>query len=290
MKASFIFERLVPNFIKTTYGEEFNRLIDRVFRIVYGTAYRTIKQKRDLGCDGIIETEKTVIACYAPEKPDKSKFENKLSEDYQKFEKNWASLGYNLRFMTNQLLLASQVNSLKRLCNNCHIWGNGELTEFIRLQPPAVRRRLFLEVFDIPEELIVYDIVEEIIHEASKLETFVDITLDYSLPQNLDKKVERNFRKLRDLILRHYRDIYPGYGYIYHKVFGSLDDTQINTLKIKVIGTYETIKLRHDNFDDAFLELVSELSKKYPNDDEYRIYAKMLVLYIFEQCLIGEEP
>jgi len=155
--------------IEHLYEIQFNDMINNVFFILYGENYKSIKQKKDKGSDGIIETEKVCLACYAPEKYDKKKFEKKVDEDYIKYEKNYKGLGYKWRFISNQKLLGNTVTYIKNKSintDNIDIWGIEELINFILDLTPSKRRKILSEIFYLSSELIEFDFVEEVIEDT----------------------------------------------------------------------------------------------------------------------------
>jgi len=282
---------LISNTLRNTFETEFNKLIDNIFHIVYGENYKSIKQKRDLGSDGIIEPEKVSIACYAPESYDAKKFKKKIREDYEKFRENYAKLGYLFRFITNIKLLGSIITYFKELCPDGDIWGLEEIISFIKKQPPKIRRYVLIDVFNIPEEFIRYDIIEEIIYEIDKLNETLDNTtvIAYSPPTGLLKKIEINFKNgnFREYLIRLIEESYPEYGFFLNEIFKSMEPEEISTLKTKVLNRTATLYLEKESFEEVFSALIDDFSSKYPDDDEYRKHVIMLLIYIFEQCIIG---
>jgi hypothetical protein len=66
-----------------------------------------------------------------------------------------------------------------------------------------------------------------------------------------------------------------------------MEAKEIETLKMKVLDRTGTLFLEKNSFDEVFSALINDFSDKYPNDDEYRKHVTMLLIYIFEQCIIG---
>ncbi len=277
--------------IEHLYGTQFNEIVDGIFSILYGENYKSIKQKKDLGSDGIIETEKVCLACYAPERYDKQKFEKKVDEDYRKYEKNYMRLGYKWRFITNQKLLGSMVTYIKNKITNADIWGIEELINFILNSLPSKRRKILSEIFSLSPELIEFDFVEEVIEEISKLKDEIsDYHPQYDLPKDTLKKIEKNFSDEDiEIVKRKFIHFYAEHiGYL-QKVLKSLDDDFISNLKMAVLREYQILDEKL-TFKGKFEYLVNRFSSKYPNDQEYKNYVELILLYFFEQCLIGTKP
>ena len=282
---------LISNTLRNTFETEFNKLIDNIFHIVYGEKYKSIKQKRDLGSDGIIEPERVSVACYAPESYNAKKFKKKVKEDYEKFRNNYAKLGYLFRFITNIKLLGSNITYFKELCPDGDIWGLEEIISFIKRQSPKIRRHILVDVFGIPREFITYDIIEEIIYEIELNETFDNNTaITYSYPTGLLEKIEVNFESenFKKYLKRLTEEPYPEYGFYLAEIFKRMDPKEIDTLKTKVLSKTATFSLKKRSFEEVFLALIDDFSSKYPKDDEYKKHVTMLLIYIFEQCIIGK--
>jgi hypothetical protein len=70
--------------VQSLSGNEFQNFIDCFYLIIYRSGFQPVKQKRDKGCDGIINNE-IVIAVYAPENYDTRAFERKYRDDFDKY-------------------------------------------------------------------------------------------------------------------------------------------------------------------------------------------------------------
>ena len=281
---------MLSNKLRNTSGTSFNELIDDIFHIIYGENYKSVKQKRDLGSDGIIESERISIACYAPESYDARKFKAKMEEDYKKFKGNYAGLGYSFRFITNIKLLGSIITHFKELCPDGDIWGLEEIISFIRRQPPKIRRVILTDIFGVEKEFVIYDVIEEMIDEIIMLDkTSNNYSIRYSPPTELLRKIEINFKNegFREYLVRLVENLYPEYSFLFGEVFKSMEAKEIETLKMKVLDRTGTLFLEKNSFDEVFSALINDFSDKYPNDDEYRKHVTMLLIYIFEQCIIG---
>jgi len=158
---------------------------------------------------------------------------------------------------------------LKELDHDNDIWGINEIIEFIFSQPLIVRKRILSEVLGIQEELIEMDIFTEIIEDIADR-----VIHAYNPPEfsgnitQLEEKVKKNFKKplYAQGIMNLYTDIYIKYQYFIRNTFES-----------------------SNSFDEIFEQLIENFSEKYGTDEERKKYVKMLILYIFEQCIIGQK-
>lgn len=273
------------------YGIQFNNKIDEMFSIIYGQNYKSIKQKRDLGSDGIIEIKEVCLACYAPEKYNKRKFEKKVDEDFSKYEEHYMNLGYKWRYITNQKLRGSMVTYIKNKDERVDIWGIDELINYILGLPPSVRRKILSEVFCLSPELIVFDFIEEVIEAILSLKEESPIySPHYGLPKDTIKKIEKNFEgEDIEIVKRKFNYFYAErVGYL-QKVLESFDNDYISNIKMTVLREYQNLD-GNLNFKKKFGQLINRFSSKYPKDQEYKNYVELILLYLFEQCLIGVKP
>jgi len=279
--------------ISNLYEKQFNEMIDNIFSILYGEDFKCIKQHRDLGSDGIIEAEKICLACYAPEKYESNKFKRKVDDDFRKYKANYANLGYKWRFITNQKLLGSAITHIKKKDTNAEIWGIEELINFILRLSPSKRRKILEEVFSLSKELIEYDFIEEVIEEISKLkekESLYKYKPKYKPPADTIRKIEKNFdREDVNILKKTFNIFYAEHiNYLLNtlKAFGN---DFISHLKVTVLREFANLSEKL-TFKEKFNILLNRFSEKYPNDEEYKNYVELILLYLFEQCLIGEEP
>lgn len=274
--------------IEHLYGIEFNTFIDSLFSQIYGSDYKCIKQKRDLGSDGIIETKKICLACYAPEKFNKREFEKKVDEDFKKYEKNYKKLEYIWRFIINQKLLGNIVTYIENKDTTADIWGIEELINFALNLPPSKRRVVLREVFSLPPEFIEFDFIEEVISEISEnRNTSSDYIPRYNTPLDTIKKIEINFKGEDIKIVRKkFEYFYAEHISYLQKTLESFDNDFISHIKMMILEEYQILN-ENFSFKEKFKHLVNRFSSKYPNDYEYKNYVELILLYFFEQCLIG---
>ena len=273
---------------------EFNKRIEEIFQIVYKDEFVSIKQKRDLGSDGIIESEKITLACYAPERYELKKYKKKIKDDCEKYRNHYQHK-YKLRFITNQEIRAEVKATLEEECPDAEIWGVNELVTYILKGVSASkRRRILKDVFELDDEEIAFDIIEEIVEEIleGNYDQIETKNISYKTPLDLYKKIEKNFKNENyiEMIKKKTEDIYPEYAILIHKIIEALDENLKTTLKNRIINEYyESIEsLSNKPFEFIYNKLINRFASKYPDDDEYRKGVEMLLLYIFEQCLLGK--
>ncbi len=107
-------------------GLAFQEFIDQLFKLLYGDDYLTIKQKHDKGCDGILK-DTTILSVYAPEKYQLDTFKNKITDDFNKYEKNWKNKYPSWLVVFNGEITAEMKLYVDSLYSKAKINGNNEI-------------------------------------------------------------------------------------------------------------------------------------------------------------------
>ncbi len=116
-----VFSDAIKIKIDSLKGNNFQNFIDELFLIGYDD-YIQIKQKRDKGCDGIIEN-KIVIAAYAPEIIGLRNFKKKIKKDYIDYKKNWSHKYPGWRVVYNGEFTAERIEFIKKLRKDAQPFG-----------------------------------------------------------------------------------------------------------------------------------------------------------------------
>ena len=280
---------ILKSIIGQAVGLAFNDIVDNIFSIIYEKDYRSIKQKTDLGSDGIIEGEKICLACYAPERYDRKRFEKKVGEDYAKYEENYKKLGYKWLFITNRELLGGMITHIHSIDSSSDIWGINELINLILNSSPSKRRVILSDVFSLDREIIEFDFIEEVINEfiAKFKEETGNYKPQYNPPADLYSKIKLNFTEDDiDTVILKFTNFYIDHAGVLQKSLKALGNEFVSHLKMMVLREFQMLNKDLD-FRDRFYTLVDRFSSKYPADQEYKNYVELILLYFFEQCLIG---
>lgn len=151
--------------IKSTFGTQFQDLIDEILAYKYGSDYKPIKPKHDQGSDGIVETTKTVIASYAPELYDLEKFKKKIHDDYTSYTKHWRDIYPNWTVIYNDEVRAGQEKYVNSLSGS--VWGLKTIIKIIEDLDSSQIRKIakYLKVDDI---YLTNDYLSEILDDLLK--------------------------------------------------------------------------------------------------------------------------
>lgn len=140
------------------------------------------------------------------------------------------------------------------------------------------------------ENFFIQDYIQEIINDLLNASNEEDKALHFDRKTLVppQKKIELNFEQ-EDwdgmnsemvLVMAEFNTI--------TNILSGYNDDEINTLKRRVINDYNKLS---GNFKERLYNLTDQYTTTYGNikDDEYVKCVKSILLYMFEQCLIGRK-
>jgi hypothetical protein len=169
------------------------------------------------------------------------------------------------------------------------IKGIDQLMQFIEEEFSSSQLRQLASVLGVSRELITFDQIRSIIDDLIR---GVDVDLEniaYGLQINITDKIELNY-STQDISAakEEYEDlILDGTLKKIGAIISTYENEQINILKLKVKREFNKSV---GTFKQKVEMLTENLLNKYSsgNDDEIEHYVRSLLIYCFEQCLIGE--
>lgn len=281
--------------INSKEGFEFEEFIDELFLLKYGVDnYIPIRRNKDKGNDGTILIEQRILACYAPRKYSKKDFETKvlggknIEGDFEKYQKNWEAKFPNWEMYVNHEVAPEQFSIIQSLDGNSSIKGIDQILSIIDDLDSSKKRKLaaFLGI----ENFFIQDYIEEIINDL------LNFSSEKNNPLHFDKKalippqikIELNFKK-EDWDGMHLEmKLVMEEFYTITKILGGYNDDEISIIKTRIVSDYNKLS---GNFKNRLYNLSDQYTREYGNvkDDEYTKCVKSLLLYMFEQCLIGRK-
>lgn len=270
----------------------FQSFIERLYVTCYGKNFVPIKQKRDKGCDGILNG-KTIIAVYAPEKHSLKNFKTKILNetsgnlgDFNKYKKYWQEKYPGWQIVYNGEFTAEMVQFVHSLKNDVELLGLQHILELIRNQYWGHIRQL-ADYLDIEEEYLINDIFDEIIQDLLKGRRRTKKNIKYKPPKYIEEKIPLNFSgKDIETAKTDYREALKHFHNLNSILKNQYDDDDLDVLKNRV---RDDIDKYSGTFKEKFNNLITEYSKKYTHDDEYKRFVKTLLIYLFEQCILGKK-
>ena len=272
--------------IEALTGFDFQDFIVELFLFKYGsTGFTVLRKKKDKGCDGIIVSEQQVIACYGPVDNDQKKFDKKAEEDFDDFKNNWQSKFSNWMFVVNYEVKPAQINKIESLKKGTPLVGIKQILSIID-ELDGFQKRKLAKYLNIDREFLAKDFLKEILDDLLKYSNSVEPRKVYHKPIYIVNKVKLNFASEDvQLALNEYNILAEYFSDIQDLINGYEDD-DIDKIKHRIVYDYS---LTNGNYKARLNSLTNLYLGRYSSDgdDEYRFYARALLIYIFEQCLIG---
>lgn len=287
------------NSIKLTNEEDFENFVKALHFEKFGTDdFISTRDTKDKGCDGVVVSTKTIIASYGPIKYTKPKFDKKAGDDFGKYLTHWVKqypnwvMYFNGDIAPDQIL---KINELKLLAGRrgfkkikVGIKGADHILDTIEKDLKNIQiRRLALHL-NIPQELFIKDYIREILDDLISGLTIELKNVEYALKVDIEEKILLNYSKaeLADA-KREYEELaINGTLRDIQNAFSNYEDEDINKIKLKIIRDFA-------EFGGSFKQKLDALANKYyqkyssGNDDDFDYYIRAILIYCFEQCIIG---
>lgn len=274
--------------IEALGGFDFQDFVAELFLLKHGsTNFTILRRTKDKGCDGVIVSEKRVIACYGPVENDQKKFDKKADEDFEDFANNWQSQFPNWMFVVNHDVTPAQISKIEKLKKGTPLIGIKNILSIINELDNYKRRRL-AKYLKIEPDFIAKDYLREILDDLLKNSNSYEPRKAYIKPVYFTDKVKLNFVEADvqevlneyDLVAEYFADIE---GIIY-----GYEDDEIDRIKYRIITDFIQTQ---GEFKGRLETLTKQYLGKYSSDgdDDYKFYIRVLLIYIFEQCLIGSK-
>ena len=277
--------------IKSRTGFAFEDFINQLFLSKYGTeVYIPIRRVKDQGSDGVILATKTCIACYAPTAYDKAKFEKKVEDDFKSYKTNWEAEYPNWMVITNHDVGPDQLKKVTSLKKGSTILGKQQLIKQFDELKGAEKRKIarFLNIESVYAIDYLQEIVEDVIADST---TNLEDNIAYKKSDltEISQKIELNYSE-EDIEAA--LDEYETFVELFHliaKLIQAYEDQEKDKLKYKIKRDYNrqegSFKQRLENLTDLYLHSYAD----NPKDDEYLYFIRAILVYLFEQCLIGKK-
>lgn len=282
--------------LKSLTGFDFQDVVIKIFQFKYGeTGFTDIRPKKDKGCDGIVEGEKRIIACYGPEETQNTykrqkHFEDKAKGDFGLFQIYWQNQYSDWSIVINHKIDPHYDKIVKDLSSNATVIGLGQLLSMIENLKNHQRRKLGLYL-KIESEFLISDylggLLEDLLSESQITED--SIKYDIAKRAKTKEKIALNYdRSDIDDAINEYGLLAEigAFKQVDDLMFG-YDDEEIDRMKHRIV--YDYINLTNGNFKTRLKQLSEYYLAKYSsnNDDDYLLYIKAVLINLFEQCLIG---
>lgn len=287
--------------IKSRREFEFEALINKIYLIKHSSnGYQQTREKRDDGAEGIIISSKTVIAAYGPDGYNKRVFEKKINDDFDDYINKWAKEYPNWIMHYNDSLAPDQIrisDILKQkavdkglIVESVLVKGSDQIIHSIEEDFSNKQLRALSEFLGVSKELIIFDHIRSIIDDLIR---GVDIDLDtieYSLKVDISEKITLNYSPVDEKNANEEYEELAMDGTL-KKIWGIIstyENEEINSLKLRIKKEFNALL---GSFKEKLNSLTLMYLNRYANnqDDDFEYFTRALLIYCFEQCMIGDK-
>jgi hypothetical protein len=285
--------------LKSFTGFEFQDAVVKVFLYKYGeTDFTVMRHQKDKGCDGIIESEKRVIACFGPETTQDTRkrhndFSKKVNSDFELYKTNWQANYPNWTVVINHEIDPEYDRIVKKLSPRAQIFGLEQLL-FMVDNLNSYQKHQLGKLFDIPKEFLSFDylqdFLENILRKSESEYYNENIKYDKDKLINAIEKIELNYDRadVQDAINEFNFLFEEGCLKLVSDVMSIYEDEAITRMKYKILSDYNNT---NGDFKKRLEQLFNLYLQKYSSigDDDYSLYIRAVLITLFEQCLIGNK-
>lgn len=267
---------------------EFQDFITKLLMFRYGAEdFISPRDIKDKGADGIITSKNTLVACYGPKKIDKKRYLNKIQGDYDAYKENWENDYSNWMFVTNNDIPEYGIKKIISLKKDTVQIGTKNILQFIE-ELSSFQKRSIGNYLNIDKSLFAKDYLREIIDDLIKDASFTKENVEYVQQIYFPDKVKLNYETADITGISDEYTVYISNG-VFKEISSLLygyDDEDFEKLKHRILYDFNS---KSGDFKSRLRQLTEQYLYKYSDerDDEYLYYIRGVLIYLFEQCLIG---
>jgi hypothetical protein len=284
--------------LKSLTGFDFQNAVIEIFLLKYGeTDFTIIRLQNDKGADGIVESEKRVIACFGPKTISNAqqrhkRFEDKINSDFELYQSHWQSRYPNWSVVVNHSIDPQYNIIVKNLTSNGTVIGLEQLLSMINSLKNHQKRQLG-KYFRIENEYFrsdyLHDFLEDILKESEI--SGEEIKYDKTAYISARQKIELNYdtADIHGAINEFEFLAEEGLLKLVNDLMASYNDGEINSMKNKILYDYNN--QTNGSFKNRLRILSEQYCSKYSSndDDDYLLCIRAVLITLFEQCLIGKK-
>ncbi len=292
----------IEQLIRMKRGFEFEATMNQIYLIQHTSeGYQPTRERSDDGAEGLIRVSRTIVAAYGPDKYDEKKFLKKIADDFDDFLNKWVDQYPNWKMHYNSSLAPEQIRITEELSklavtkslkvNEIQVFGIEQIMQMIEENFTSKKVRQLASYLGVPRELMIFDQIKGILDDLIKGIAIEPEKIEYRLQVNVNEKIELNYSiDDRKVAREEYEDyLLDGSLIKISEIISSFNDDEINILKIKIRREFNRVD--GTNFKNKLNILTDLLVNKYSSGDDYEVehYIRAILVYFFEQCLIGEK-
>lgn len=284
---SDIVKKLLKSSIENTFGNDFEKFVQDFFLVYYGPVdFTTSRRVKDGGSDGFVNREGAIAACYGPEhKAGLAQFKKKINDDHTSYTANWRVRYPRFWCVHNRVNSPDYKKYLDSIGTHTSLIGVEELIYMFDEMNRAKQRKVAGYLRIDPDHFnrqYVKEIIEDILSEC---ESELKERIPYEKPTYIEKKFQLNFNQQQlDEVIGQFEDAIEDFDVLIDVLGDYEEEGSLRTLKNRILTDLSLIQ------GDLYLKinsLVSTYSVRFDYSDDYLVYIRSLLLYLFEQCLFG---
>ncbi|MNR07962.1 hypothetical protein D3C85_1240960 [compost metagenome] len=188
--------------------------------------------------------------------------------------------------LVNHDVAPEQLTIIDNLDGNTSIKGLKQILSIIENLPRTKLRKLakFLEI----DSFIIQDYIRDILNDLLTNSDLKEEIILYRHALYVPKKIGINYNEEDvDGALSEFLEISQNFSFV-ENILAGYEDDEKGKIKFRVIEDFNKLS---GSFKEKLNNLTNQYTEKYGSvsDDDYRFYVKTILLYMFEQCLIGKK-
>jgi len=262
----------------------FQEFINFLYIKKYMDDFVPVRNKRDKGSDGILFNE-TIIAVYAPEAYSLKALKKKTKNDHDSYVTNWKATHPKWSFILNGEFTSEAIQFIDSLNPDTEKLDINHIIDLIKsLQWGQLRE--VLQFLGVDEQFFINDVLHVVIDDLLKETDGDSEGIKHEAPAYMPDKIKLNYSPDDvDSAINEYQESLPILARL-KEILKSYRDEEISAIKQKVISGYTALS---GNFKDRLNALNQSLAGKNNRDDIYLLYVRVVLIHIFEACLIGKK-
>lgn len=222
---------------------------------------------------------------------DEKAYSRKAKEDYTDFKTYWKKNYPNWQFVFNGKLGPNAITIIGKLHSGSIPWGLDHIMSIISNDLNSTQRRKVADLLGISKNLISQDYLEEILENLlSKTVTDPNTIYQFKTANLTDvqEKIKINYTEEDvQIAIDEFENMLPTILET-GKLFQAFEDEEQDKIKSRVINDY---KNANGSFKERLQIITENYMRQYSSvtDDDYRYNTTAILLYLFEQCLIGKK-
>ncbi|MCW5924775.1 MAG: hypothetical protein KIS77_20825 [Saprospiraceae bacterium] len=280
--------------IENLQGFDFEDFVKELLLAKYSpSGFSPTRPRKDRGSDGFILDSQTVVASYGPKRYNHNDFIKKVNDDYEEFRKHWQATFPNWQMFVNHKLDPLQQPYISSKHFGSVLMGLDQIMSIIAydVNISATARRHLADFLKIDRSQYFSSYLSELLENllsGTQTDPTQLTNFDPDRLTAIKDKIQLNYTQ-DDLesAYQEFETVLPLFEII-ESHMAKFDDDEKSRLKYRVVKDYNRMG---GEFKQRLDSLVVIYLREFANekDDDYQYNVTAVLLYLFEQCLIGKK-